>query len=128
MLSPGTDAIEEAKVSITSSDNTLVYFTQDIQWSLIPKDTLWNTENFSLYYKFIFSPETQNVPLEKTIPVNILVSWTEIEERSGRINGATSQSLALVVTDLKPNFMIGTSNSATDISNYFFTFMLLHIL
>lgn len=128
MYSPGTDAINQTTVSITSSDNTVVYFSDGIEWALIPTDSPWNIGNFTLYYKFIFSPEAQNVPLERTIPVNIIVAWTEVEERSGRINGATSQSLEIIVTDLKPNFMIGTSNSAIHVSNWIFNFMLLHIL
>jgi hypothetical protein len=118
--------ITRANVSITSPDNKIAYFSDEIKWQPVPEDAPY--KDFSFYYKFIFSPETQNVPLQKTITVNILL--TEVEESNGKIYGATSQSLPIVVSDLKPNFMIGTKdkNSAKQISKWIFYFMLLQTL
>ena len=57
---------------------------------------------------FIFSPETQNIPKEKKVQVNILVAWTEMEDHDDVIDGAATESLTLVVTNIKPNLMIGS--------------------
>ena len=124
---PGNE-ITHANVSITSPDNKIVYFSDRIKWERVPKDAPY--KDYSRCYKFIFSPETQNVPLAKTTHVNILVAWTEVEEKNGNINAATSQSLPIIVTNLKPNYMIGTkeTNSANQISIWTFHFMLLQTL
>ena len=109
-------------MSITSSNSSIVWYSEDIQWKITDNNTLLN--------EFIFSPEAQNVPLEKTIPVNILVAWTEFDQRRGLISGASSQNLQIIVTDLKPNFMIGTrrENLANRVSNWIFAFILLQTL
>jgi hypothetical protein len=115
-------------VSVTSPDNKVVYFSDRIKWEPVPADAPY--KDFSRYYRFIFSPQAQNVPLSKTAHVSIFLEWTEVEERNGLIQGATSQSLPIVVTNLKPNFMIGTkeANSGKQSSNWIFNFMLLHVL
>lgn len=128
LYAPGKDLIDQAKVSISSPDNTQVYYSEVIQWTSIPQEAAWATDEFTLFYKFILSPETQNVPLEKTSPVNILVTWKEVEESNRKIVGAASTSLPLVITNLKPNIIIGITNSAhfsSYISNWFLFFLLL---
>ena len=121
MFTPDTngDEIRNATVSITSSNSSIVWFSEDIQWKISGNNTLSN--------EFIFSPDAQNVPLAQTIPVNILVAWTEIDVIRGVVSGAASQNLQIVVTDLKPNFMI-RDNLANHVSNWIFVFILIQTL